>query len=357
MTRPRPRPELLTLTLLLSGVPVVAHAQLGVPGHPAPAAATPAAAPPAPPAPAAAAPEAPAAPPALEPAPPPAAVALPPAPLPEAPAAPPPPPSLPASTAVASEPLAGFSDGAAFLRSPDNDFVLLPGGRLQIDGYFFHTDDKNKPPNNTFLLRRARLELDGWIWPLGLLLPPGRLRSRAPPRRCAGRAREPRDHRRLRRARPVGDHRDAPVRAVRRPVHAGEPHVGQIFRLHGTFDNRAGVRHPQQQRDRWDGARLQRRPELLLRAGRRSTATARTSRTSTTSSTDGPRLGGAVLPGQIDALRDALIGGSFWTGDRNNTLALPNQTTQGGSPFSASARSASPSTEPHQPAIPPGRAA
>jgi len=32
-------------------------------------------------------------------------------------------------------------------------------------------------------------------------------------------------------------------------------------------------------------------------------------------------------------LHDAHIGGSFWTGNRSNTLALPNQTTQGGFTF------------------------
>jgi hypothetical protein len=48
-----------------------------------------------------------------------------------------------------------------FLRSPDNSFVFFPGGRLQVDGYFFKS--RNKVPNDTFLLRRARLELVGWI--------------------------------------------------------------------------------------------------------------------------------------------------------------------------------------------------
>ena len=54
----------------------------------------------------------------------------------------------------------------AFLRSPDNDFIFFPNGRLQVDSYLFPTrGDKNKAkiPNNTFLLRRARLELGGWI--------------------------------------------------------------------------------------------------------------------------------------------------------------------------------------------------
>jgi hypothetical protein len=72
----------------------------------------------------------------------------------------------PATPPVSAEPLAGFSDSVPFLRSPDNAFVLFPSGRLQIDSYFFgYSKDKNKDkiPDNTFLLRRARLELGGWI--------------------------------------------------------------------------------------------------------------------------------------------------------------------------------------------------
>jgi hypothetical protein len=63
-----------------------------------------------------------------------------------------------------TDPLAGFSDGTAYLRSPDNSFILLPNGRLQIDGFAFSrpTDDMPVP---TFVVRRARLELGGWIGP------------------------------------------------------------------------------------------------------------------------------------------------------------------------------------------------
>src|SRR5215471_8923473 len=68
------------------------------------------------------------------------------------------------------EPLAGWSDGTAFLRSPDNQFILFPHGRLQVDTYFFKRDDQpgaNPPgsrmPTDTMLLRRARLETFGWI--------------------------------------------------------------------------------------------------------------------------------------------------------------------------------------------------
>src|SRR5690242_10644539 len=93
--------------------------------------------------------EAPAAPPA---APDPDAVpaAPPTAPVPEPIPAPPPPPPPPAAAppAAAPEPLAGFSDGTAFLRSADNQFQLFPNGRLQVDSYFYKSSDKI--PNNTF---------------------------------------------------------------------------------------------------------------------------------------------------------------------------------------------------------------
>jgi phosphate-selective porin len=67
--------------------------------------------------------------------------------------------------AASEEPLAGFSDGTAFLRSPDNGFILFPNGRLQTDLYTFNRNEgaANKSLNNTFLLRRARIEVTGWI--------------------------------------------------------------------------------------------------------------------------------------------------------------------------------------------------
>jgi hypothetical protein len=83
------------------------------------------------------------------------------APLP-APMAPLPAPMASPAPAADNDPIAGFSNGTAFLRSPDNGFVLFPNGRLQTDGYFFKTDN-NGPPKNTFLLKRARLELAGWV--------------------------------------------------------------------------------------------------------------------------------------------------------------------------------------------------
>jgi hypothetical protein len=59
------------------------------------------------------------------------------------------------------EPLAGFSDGQAFLRSADGAFQLFPSGAVQIDGYFYKS--KNKTPFPSFLDRRARLDMSGWI--------------------------------------------------------------------------------------------------------------------------------------------------------------------------------------------------
>jgi len=60
-------------------------------------------------------------------------------------------------------PLAGISDGVAYLRSPDNTFVLLPNGRVQLDGYFFKNPIEASSYKQTFLVKRARLELFGWI--------------------------------------------------------------------------------------------------------------------------------------------------------------------------------------------------
>jgi hypothetical protein len=83
-----------------------------------------------------------------------------PTPPPLAPMAPPPAPMAPPPS---EEPLAGFSNGTAFLRAPDNGFMLFPNGRLQTDGYFYKSDAPNGVPKNTFLLKRARLELAGWV--------------------------------------------------------------------------------------------------------------------------------------------------------------------------------------------------
>jgi phosphate-selective porin len=70
-------------------------------------------------------------------------------------------PQPPPLAAPRRVPLAGFSDGTAFLRSPDDQFFLFPNGRLQLDSAFFQSD--NKTPSNTFFIKRARAELAGWI--------------------------------------------------------------------------------------------------------------------------------------------------------------------------------------------------
>jgi hypothetical protein len=91
--------------------------------------------------------------------PPPAAPTPPPAPV----VVPAPVPVVVAAPPVAEEPLAGVSNGTMFLRSPDNLFQFFPNGRLQNDGYFFHSDAPSGVPRNTFFVKRARLELAGWI--------------------------------------------------------------------------------------------------------------------------------------------------------------------------------------------------
>ncbi|MBI5482002.1 MAG: hypothetical protein HY906_24315, partial [Deltaproteobacteria bacterium] len=62
-------------------------------------------------------------------------------------------------------PLAGVSDGSAFLRSPDGTFVFFPNGRIQADAYLFRGPTEASTTKNTVLVKRARLELFGWIGP------------------------------------------------------------------------------------------------------------------------------------------------------------------------------------------------
>jgi hypothetical protein len=158
---------------LVLGTATVVAAQAPAPAAPA------APPPPAQPAPAlpppAAQPAPVAAPPAAEPAPaaPPPAAAQP-APAPPPPPVEPPPAVAPADAAAqtgATEaapttegPLAGWSNGTMFLRSADNQFLLFPSGRLQIDAYVFKRETAAMP-NDTFLVRRARVEMFGWIGP------------------------------------------------------------------------------------------------------------------------------------------------------------------------------------------------
>jgi hypothetical protein len=70
----------------------------------------------------------------------------------------------PADQSSTAEPLAGYTGDTAFLRSADNNFQFFPNGRLQVDGYFFKRDT-NSMPTPSILLRRARLEVAGWVGP------------------------------------------------------------------------------------------------------------------------------------------------------------------------------------------------
>ncbi len=59
------------------------------------------------------------------------------------------------------DPIGDFADGV-FLRSRDGAIVLFPGGRLQIDSAFF----RQQTPKSGAFVRRARVELRGWLGPL-----------------------------------------------------------------------------------------------------------------------------------------------------------------------------------------------
>lgn len=72
-------------------------------------------------------------------------------------------------------PLAGYTNGAPFIRSRDSNFVLFPNGRVNIDAFFFPsrgdtqsagtTPDgvTDQRPRDTIFVRRARAELNGTL--------------------------------------------------------------------------------------------------------------------------------------------------------------------------------------------------
>lgn len=62
------------------------------------------------------------------------------------------------------DPLAGISDNTFYVRSPGNEIVLFPQGRVQVD-YYGYARPTPQMPENTVLLRRTRLELNGDIGP------------------------------------------------------------------------------------------------------------------------------------------------------------------------------------------------
>ena len=72
-----------------------------------------------------------------------------------------PPPGRAPTTLRSTDPIGDFSDGV-FLRSRDGAIVLFPGGRLQIDSAFF----RQQTPKSGAFVRRARVELRGWLGPL-----------------------------------------------------------------------------------------------------------------------------------------------------------------------------------------------
>ncbi|HVT09110.1 MAG TPA: porin [Polyangia bacterium] len=254
-----------------------------------------------------------------------------------APVSPPAPAPVPAPVVeavpppLAAEPLSGFSDGTAFLRSPDNAFVLFPSGRLQVDSYVFHS--ANKVPNDSFLLRRARLEVGGWIGGFVYFWLAGDFASGPPPAAAPvapANLATTDDYVALAPWKnlvilQVGQY-DAPFTLENRTsdkyfdfmersitVRAfGIPDNKEIgAMLHGFNDARnfyyslAVVNG--------DGQNFKNADNHFDLMGR-----------------------GWIAPFSFTGegpLHDVEIGASFWTGDRSNTLALPSQTTQGGFTF------------------------
>lgn len=58
---------------------------------------------------------------------------------------------------------AGYANDSFFLRSDDDNFVLIPSGRLQMDFLGYQGSGHANEPYNTFFARRARIELFGTI--------------------------------------------------------------------------------------------------------------------------------------------------------------------------------------------------
>jgi len=109
-----------------------------------------------------------------------------PAPAPSAPAPAPPPPSPATATVDAdaavtgpgpSQPLAGFANDRAFLRSPSNTFVLFPQLRLDVDAALF----PRQVPKSGAFVRRAHLELAAWLGPMFYVDASGDFASEPPP--------------------------------------------------------------------------------------------------------------------------------------------------------------------------------
>jgi len=238
----------------------------------------------------------------------------------------------PARSTPPAEASAGASDDNVIRRAADDGFVVFPVGRLQVDSYLFRTD--NQAPNETFLIRRARVEVGGWIGNLAYFhlsgdfagaLPnvssaPGgsstfaatdNFIAVAPWRSVAmlqvGRFDAPFSlENRTRDTDLDFMERSLTVRALGIP---DNKQVGAM--VHGNnaarnFMYSAGVFNG-------DGPRFQNLDRQFDFMGRAWIA---------------------PLSFKGDGrLHDVTIGGSAWAGDRSNTIELPDQTTQGGFTF------------------------
>lgn len=83
-------------------------------------------------------------------------------------------PTTPPPAQPTPAPLAGYSDKNFFLRDPNDLFVLVPKGRINLDYYYFASRNQKPPggvidgaadnrPHDTLFIRRARLGLAGTI--------------------------------------------------------------------------------------------------------------------------------------------------------------------------------------------------
>jgi phosphate-selective porin len=265
------------------------------------------------------------------PPPPEAAPLPPPAPLPEVPPAAPAAPAADQAAALTGEPLAGWSDGTAFLRSPDNTFILFPSGRLQIDGLFYST--KNTHPTNSMIIRRARLETTGWIDNLVYFSIAGDFAASVPGGAAPvvqSNLNATDDYIAIAPCKTLvmlqAGQFDAPFTLENRMSDKYFDFMERSItvRAFGIPDNKEigamlqGYNEPRNfyysigyfNGDNQNYRNIDNNFDLMMRAWVAPMSFLG----------DGP-------------LHDATIGGSFWTGNRSNTLALANQSTQGGFTF------------------------
>ena len=203
----------------------------------------------------------------------------------------------------------------------------------RTDGYLFrYTGDKNraKSPTTPSSSSRARLELGGLgrdrLSTSGSAQTSRSAACLAAP--VAHVADEPRTRRTTSsRSRP-GKSGDPPVRPIRCPVHAREPDLGQVLRLHRALAHGARLRHPHN-KERAPCSTGQRRPQLLLlvRRGQRRRQNYRERRRQLRR--DGAGLGRAALVHRARARCTTwTIGGSYWTENGRTRFGLPTSRTR-----------------------------